>query len=148
MLPVRSALCHSQPGGLEFCSLMATIKAMLRVVQYVTLGGQNPFDRWFRRQSAQVRARIQARIDRIEFGNFGDHRRVGEGVSELRLDFGPGYRVYYGRDRDVLVILLGGGTKARQPADIRNAQALWKQYTQEKRNARERTQSQRLPPDS
>ena len=121
---------------------------MLRVVQYVTHGGQNPFDRWFRRQNVQVRARIQARIDRIEFGNFGDHRGVGEGVSELRLDFGPGYRVYYGRDGDVLVILLGGGTKARQSTDIRSAQSLWKQYAQEKRNARERTQSRRLPQDS
>ncbi len=105
---------------------------MIRVVQYVTHAGQNPFDRWFRWQNAQVRARIQARIDRIELGNFGDHRRVGEGVSELRFDFGPGYRVYYGRDGDVLVILLGGGTKARQSADIRSAQALWAQYNQEK----------------
>lgn len=112
---------------------------MIRVVQYVTHTGQSPFDRWFRRQSAHVRARIQARIDRIEFGNFGDHRRVGEGVSELRLDFGPGYRVYYGRDGDVLVILLGGGTKARQSADVRNAQTLWNQYNREKRDASERT---------
>ena len=112
---------------------------MLRVVHYVTYEGKDYFDHWFRRQNSQVPARVQTRIDRIELGDFGDHKGIGKGVSELRLDFGLGYRVYYGRDGGALVILLGGGTKKRQTRDIINAQALWNKYKQETRNASERT---------
>ena len=108
---------------------------MIRVVHYVTYDGIDPFERWFLRQSSQVRARILTRIDRIELGNFGDHRSVGKSVSELRIDFGAGYRVYYGRDGDALVVLLGGGTKQRQNQDIQRAQFFWDEYIQEKRNA-------------
>ena len=75
---------------------------------------------------------------RIKVGNFGDHKGLGKGVSELRIDFGPGYRVYYGRDGDSLVILLAGGTKKRQARDIEKAQALWNEYKQEIRDAHTR----------
>ena len=112
---------------------------MVRVVHYVSEDGTDYFDKWFRNQSPEGRARVQTRIDRIELGSFGDHKSVGEGVSELRIDFGPGYRLYYGRDGDALVILLGGGTKKRQACDIANAQTHWKAYKQEKRNARKST---------
>lgn len=78
-------------------------------------------------------ARIQTRIDRVELGNFGDRKRVGRGVSELRIDFGPGYRVYYGSDGEELVILLAGGTKKLQARDIATAKACWRAYQQEKR---------------
>ena len=64
----------------------------------------------------------------MEQGNFASSKSVGAGVSELRLDFGPGYRIYFGREGERLVILLGGGTKSRQQADIKNAQALWQEY--------------------
>lgn len=110
---------------------------MIRVVHYLTTEGFDPFDRWLRRQNAEVRARVQTRIDRVELGNFGNHHSVGRGVSELRLDFGPGYRVYYGRDGADLVVLLGGGDKRRQQRDIQQAQAHWNEYQQEQRNARE-----------
>ena len=113
--------------------------SMVRVVHYITPDGKDYFDEWLLRQNSQVRARVQTRIDRVEMGNFGDHRELGRGVSELRIDFGPGYRVYYGRDGDALVVLMGGGTKRRQARDIRNAQALWNEYQQEKRNAGEKT---------
>ena len=109
----------------------------MRVVHYVTPEGIDPFDRWLRRQNAEVRARVQIRIDRIEMGNFGDHHSVGSGVSELRLDFGPGYRVYYGRDGADLVVLLGGGDKGRQRRDIRQAQAYWNDYRKEQQHAGE-----------
>ena len=79
------------------------------------------------------------RIDRLELGNFGDWRSVGEGVSELRVDFGPGYRVYYGRDGAELVILLGGGTKKRQARDIELARKFWETYKQEQHYARKAT---------
>ena len=71
----------------------------------------------------------------MELGNFGDHKSVGEGVYELRIDFGPGYRVHYGRDGDKFVILLVGGTKKRQGRDIAAARNYWSAYKQEKRDA-------------
>lgn len=106
---------------------------MVKVVHYVAEGGTDYFGEWLQRQSSETRARIQTRIDRVELGNFGDHKRVGKGVSELRIDFGPGYRVYYGADGKELVILLAGGTKRRQARDIAVAQACWRAYQQEKR---------------
>ena len=112
---------------------------MIRVVHYVTSNGKDHFGEWLQSQNSQVRARIQTRIDRIELGNFGDRKGVGEGVSELRIDFGPGYRVYYGRDGETLVILLARGTKKRQARDIERAQMLWNEYKREKRDADTRT---------
>lgn len=66
-------------------------------------------------------------------GNFSNVKAVGQGVSEYKLTFGPGYRIYFGKDGNRLVILLGGGTKKRQSRDIENAQLLWKSYKQRKR---------------
>lgn len=73
-------------------------------------------------------ARIRARIDRVEAGNFGDTNPVGSGVSELRLPFGKGYRVYFGQDGVKLVVLLVGGDKATQEKDIKKAQDYWADY--------------------
>jgi len=106
---------------------------LLNVVHYVAEDGTDYFGEWLQRQSSEIRARIQTRIDRLELGNFGDHKGVGKGVSELRIDFGPGYRVYYGADGERLVILLAGGTKKRQARDIARAHACWRAYQQEKR---------------
>ncbi len=108
---------------------------MIRVVHYVGRDGRDHFGRWMQAQAPHVRVRLQSRIDRLELGNFGDHKGVGRGVSELRIHFGPGYRVYYARDGDDLVLLLVGGTKSRQTRDIQQAQALWSEYRQEKRDA-------------
>ena len=108
---------------------------MPRVVHYLSEDGADRFDRWFRRQTPEVRARIQTRIDRIELGNFGDHRGVGQGVSEIRIGFGPGYRLYYGRDGEDLVVLLAGGTKQQQARDIADARGDWRAYKKEKRDA-------------
>lgn len=66
-------------------------------------------------------------------GNLSNSKSIGRGVSEYRLDFGPGYRIYFGRDGDALIILLGGGTKARQHRDIENAKILWQEYRRSKR---------------
>ena len=109
------------------------------VLHYVSEDGTDYFDIWLRRQSPETRARVQTRIDRIELGNFGDHKSVGRGVSEVRIDFGVGYRLYYGRDGEEIVILLGAGTKNRQARDIAMAQTRWQAYRQEKRNAHKRT---------
>ena len=82
---------------------------------------------WFRRlQDSRAKARILNRIDRAEGGNFGDHRSVGDGVSEMRIDYGPGYRVYFAQVGGAVYLLLLGGDKRNQAADIAKAKALWK----------------------
>jgi putative addiction module killer protein len=72
----------------------------------------------------------------MEQGNFSTTKGIGEGILECRIDFGPGYRIYFGRDGDALVILLGGGTKKRQQKDIETAKKLWKEYKRRKRQER------------
>ena len=71
---------------------------------------------------------IRARLNRVRLGNFGDCRSIGSGVEELRIDFGPGYRIYYGRQGSLTVILLYGGDKRTQPRDILTAKKYWKEY--------------------
>ncbi len=72
-------------------------------------------------------------MERLELGNFGDAKSVHGGVHELRIDWGPGYRVYFGRDGQTVVVLLCGGDKRRQDADIRKAVELWQEYTKRKK---------------
>lgn len=86
------------------------------------------FTRWFESlKDRRARARIQVRIDRVEMGHFGDVAPVGEGVSELRIFYGPGYRVYFVQKNDIIVILLSGGDKSTQVADIAKAKEMAKQ---------------------
>jgi putative addiction module killer protein len=75
-----------------------------------------------------TRKRILDRLFRIESGNYGDYKSLKEGVLELRLKFGPGYRIYFGEDGDTVVVLLNGGDKGRQTKDIETAKAYWKEY--------------------
>ena len=83
------------------------------------------FVRWFAGlHDSQARMRIQARIRRLSVGNFGDVKSVGQGVYEMRIDYGPGYRVYFARRGDALVVLLAGGDKRTQNRDIVNARAM------------------------
>jgi putative addiction module killer protein len=83
------------------------------------------FARWFMRlRDGEARMRIQARIRRLTLGNPGDVRPVGRGISELRIDYGPGYRVYYLRRADTYVVLLAGGDKRTQDSDIETAHSL------------------------
>jgi putative addiction module killer protein len=95
---------------------------------YQNGAGKVPFREWIAKLDGTVRARINVRIRKIaEFGSFGDCEPVGEGVYELRFDFGPGYRVYFGIDGPE-IILLGGGNKDNQAADIKKAKARWSDY--------------------
>ena len=93
----------------------------------VDLSGDCPFEDWiYGLQDRQTQARIVTRLLRMQRGSFGDHReRISGAVCELRIDYGPGYRVYYARRGDMLVVLLGGGTKQGQQRDIEAAKALW-----------------------
>lgn len=96
---------------------------------YAGSDGREPFAQWLRGLSdGSTRNRIRQRIARVRLGNFGDARSVGKGVHELRIQFGPGYRVYFGRDGDVVVILLCGGDKSTQTRDIERAYDYWRDY--------------------
>ena len=106
-----------------------TNNAIIELLEYLTEDGRNPFREWLLSlRDAPMRARVRVRLNRVRLGNFGDSRGVGGGVSELRLHLGPGYRVYYGRRGDALVILLCGGDKGTQARDIQRAQAYWTDY--------------------
>ncbi len=105
---------------------------LIDLEQYIDRKGRNPFERWYESLEPTARARVVAALDRLSQGSLAA-KGVGLGVMELRLDFGPGYRIYFGRDGATLVILLGGGTKRRQQVDIEAAQQLWREYKQRKR---------------
>ncbi len=100
-----------------------------RVEIYVDPDGKEPYTRWLNRlRDRRTKNRIIQRVRRIKLGNFGDHRALGEGVYELRLFFGPGYRVYFAEADNTLVILLCGGHKGSQQQDIERAKTYWKHY--------------------
>jgi putative addiction module killer protein len=108
---------------------------MLEIRYYVAADGRQPFAEWFADLEAVARAKIARAVARMEQGNLSNVKPVGGGVLEYRIDFGPGYRVYFGRDGETLVILLTGGSKKRQQRDIEAAFACWQDY---KRRARSR----------
>ena len=94
-----------------------------------TQNGREPFTEWFESiRDQKTRFRIRGRLDRLEAGNFGDCRSVGDGVFELRLDFGPGYRIYFGEVDKTIVLLLCGGDKSSQTRDIARAKTYWTEY--------------------
>lgn len=108
---------------------MASIDQPKQVLIYADAGGHEPFTQWLTKLRDTVgRKRIFARLRRLEQGNFGDCKSLGESVYELRLFFGPGYRVYFGEDGNTLVIILCGGDKSTQDPDIETAKTYWRDY--------------------
>ncbi len=107
--------------------------SVIEIREYVDAGGRSPYARWFDRLDARAAAKVAMALIRMEQGNLSNAKGVGGGILKYRLDFGPGYRIYFGRDGDTLVILLGGGTKKRQSRDIDAAKHLWRDYRQRKR---------------
>jgi putative addiction module killer protein len=103
---------------------------MLELRYYVASDGRTPFADWFADLDSTARAKVAAALARMEQGNLSKVKSVGQGVLEYRIDLGPGYRVYFGRDGDVLVILLTGGTRKRQQRDILDAVTFWRDYKQ------------------
>jgi putative addiction module killer protein len=106
---------------------------MLEIRYYVAARGESPFAEWFAELDAVASAKIVRALARVEQGNLSNVKSVGEGVLEYRVDFGPGYRIYFGRDGETIIILLTGGTKKRQQRDIDAAHAYWRDYKQGKR---------------
>ena len=109
---------------------------MLLIREYLDARGRSPFAEWFEDLDARAAAKVTVALTRIETGNLSNVKGVGGGVLEYRIDWGPGYRVYFGRDGATLVILLAGGTKRRQQRDIAAAQHRWADYRRRKQEDR------------
>ena len=108
----------------------------MSVLEYLDRAGSSRFAAWFQGLDAAAAAKVTTALRRLELGNFSNVKGVGAGVFEYRIDFGPGYRVYFGKDGETVVILLGGGTKKRQDSDIAAADERWADY--KKRKAQEK----------
>ena len=94
-----------------------------------TQNGREPFTEWLESiRDRKIQTRIRGRIDRVEAGNFGDCQSVGDGVFELRLHFGQGYRIYFGEVANTIVLLLCGGEKSSQTRDIERAKTYWREH--------------------
>ena len=105
---------------------------MIEIREYLDTEGRSPYAKWFNRLNSRAAAKVATAVVRMEQGNLSNTKGAGAGVVECRIDFGPGYRVYFGKDGDALIILLGGGTKKRQQKDIEAAQSLWREYKRRK----------------
>ena len=102
------------------------------VREYQNEKGHSPFAAWFNRLDSAAASKVTVALTRLGLGNTSNVKGVGAGVFELKVDFGPGYRIYFGKDGAEIVILLGGGTKKRQGRDINAAQASWQNYKKRK----------------
>lgn len=101
----------------------------ITVSVYQMAKGKTPFLDWLGSlKDRRARARIRVRLDKVRMGNFGDCKSVGGGVNEFKIDYGPGYRVYYGKRGSNIVVLLAGGTKKGQEKDIKKAIEYWKDF--------------------
>jgi putative addiction module killer protein len=103
-----------------------------KVVEYIK-DGESVFEKWFLTVDASAAARITAALYRMEQGNFSNVKSVGKGVSEYKIDFGPGYRIYFGQSGEELIVPVGGGTKKTQKRDIEKSQVLWSEYKKNRR---------------
>ncbi len=108
------------------------MKDKLDIVEYLK-GGKSQFGLWFYRLNPQAAAKVTTALYRLEHGNLSNVKSAGKGVQEYRIDHGPGYRIYFGREGCRLIILLGGGSKKRQDTDIKRAHAAWQDYKKERR---------------
>lgn len=104
----------------------------MKLLEYLDAAEKSPFRDWFDNLDVQAAAKVVVALTRIELGNLSNVKGVGSGVHEYRIDYGPGYRIYFGRVGDNLVILLGGGTKRRQQKDVASAHARWADYKKRK----------------
>lgn len=106
---------------------------MIEIREYIAADGRSPYAKWFHGLNAQAAAKVAITLVRAEQGNLSNSKSVSGGVFEFLIDFGPGYRVYFGNDGECLIILLGGGTKKRQNTDIQKAKELWREYKRRKK---------------
>ena len=111
---------------------------MIEIVECLDSRGRSPYREWFLSLDSQTAAMVAVAIERLADGNTSRAKSIGEGAAEIRIDRGPGYRIYFGWVGKTLVVLLGGGTKRRQQRDIAEALMLWRLYKARKVSARRR----------
>jgi len=107
---------------------------MVQVLEYLDQNGRSPFADWFNGLAAQAAAKVSTAQAKLGLGNWSNVKGVGGGVYECVIDFGPGYRIYVGKDRDKVGVLLAGGTKKRQDSDVTNAKERWQDYKRRKKS--------------
>src|SRR6266852_3384690 len=107
----------------------------IRLLEYLDAEGRSPYGAWFDGLNAPAAAKVAAALYQLAAGNRSNVKGVGSGVFERKIDFGPGYRIYFGKDGDSVVILLGGSTKKRQSAAIASAHKAWDDYKRRKKGA-------------
>ncbi len=105
------------------------------VLEYLDPQGRSPFAAWFDGLDPAAAAKITTAVSRLSLGNISNVKGAGAGVFETKINFGPGYRIYFGKDGETVVILLGGGTKQRQQQDITTAQERWRDYKGRKKGS-------------
>ncbi len=105
---------------------------MIDLKEYQTADGGSPFAEWFNELDSQAAVKVTTALERLKQGNISNEKRLSGGISEYRISFGPGYRIYYGKEGSTVIILLGGGTKQGQNSDIELARRLWNDYKQRK----------------
>lgn len=109
---------------------------MIKVREYVDKTGKSPYAVWHDRLDARAAAKVSTVLYRLEQGNLSNTKGVGGGIFEHKINFGPGYRIYFGKDGECVVIILCGGTKKRQQQDINAAKAYWQDYKTRKRKSK------------
>lgn len=112
---------------------MLPLKPRVDLREYLDERGASPFRKWFNLLNADAARKVTTALYRLGLGNVSNTKSVGGGVYECRINFGPGYRVYFGKDGETIVILLGGGTKQRQQNDINLSLERWRDYTRRKK---------------
>jgi putative addiction module killer protein len=110
---------------------------MIELREYHGHDGRSPFGVWRSELNPEARRKVTTALYRLGLGNFSNVKGLGAGVFECRINFGPGYRVYFGKDGEEIVILLGGGTKERQQNDIHLAHARWQDFKDRKKQQKE-----------
>lgn len=104
-----------------------------KIVYYVTKSGKSPFIEWFEDLDFSLQTIIRKRIRRLELGNFGDCESLGDGVFELKMHIGAGYRIYFGREKRSIILLIMGGDKSTQNRDIKKAKLIWEDCQNDKK---------------
>ena len=108
---------------------------MIKIEEYITQDKKNPFAEWFNDLDVQAANKVNTYLTHIENGNTSSLKPIKGAFQEVRIDWGPGYRIYIGKDGDKLIILFGGGTKQRQQKDVDKAFELWEEYKQPKKGS-------------
>jgi putative addiction module killer protein len=108
---------------------------MIEFTEYIDANGKSPFAQWFDALDAVAATKIRVYTTRVELGNYSNVEPIGEGLSEIKIDFGPGYRVYFRKEKEKLLLLLGGSSKKGQQKAIDAAKLAWKKYDSDRKQS-------------